>query len=1696
MNGQRKTTSPISTGGSGTIFEQHVDAFFLALMLVRGTPPILKDCRLEEVHLQADHLGWSTDDLVAIGTRGSGERRHLAAQVKLHFIIGAGNADCRKTITDFWSDFKHNPSFEPDRDRLVLVTRHGTDTLLNTFNSLLDCARASADGADFAHRLTGYLSQKAREQAAAIRTIIQQADCEPGDDDYWRFLKVLHILSLDLNTSSAQTEGFIKDLLACASQEPDSIAAAESTWQELLELVSAGMATAKSYKYADLPEALRNRHGTVSSDGILAPLVAHTQTTLNGFRTTIARRVTIRRDALVTSVLDAFNQSQVVVLTGPAGRGKSAVGKAVIEVLSGDLFCLAFRADEFATGHIDQTLQQAQASISHARLFTLLAARGRKVILVDGVERLLEASVRDAFSDLLRLVTYDRSLQLLLTCRDYSVDTVRAALLEPIGLCDHDNVCVLEVPPLTDDELAQVVKEIPALEVALRSNSPRKLLRSPYFLNQAAKMDWSDPQTLPANERLFRLRCWSETVRNDAATRDGMPRRRERVLLELARRRARALRPYVKCDDLDPEALEALRGDDLVVFSTDTCSLAASAHDVLEDWAIVQWLTGEFSLCEKEPAALARDIGEYPAIRRGYRKWLGEMLEFEPAQADTFVLSCLSDESLPAYFRDDTLVSTLTSSSAASFLARRRATLLTDQGRLLVRVIHLLRVACKVPARWLSAATPPPSDFLVPKGEAWPAVLEIVSEELGQLLPTHLGLLVGLLEDWARSVEWNTPDPPGFHEAGQIAFALLAHLDGYGMNDLRKRVLTVISKIPRADEAAFQDLLERGCALKRDDLVASDFVEILLPGFNGFFACRDFPQRMVQLTTARYCLSDQDLKRDSYPSGLDIEPCFGIRDHTMSDFFPASAIRGPFLRLLRSHSEAGLKHVIDLLNHAGTWYGEQRWPYGRLKPAWQITLDVPGEGQVTQWANPRLWCLYRGFSVGPFILQTALMALESWLLEICELEDYDVESLLLRLLRESNNVAVTAVVASVCNAHPEKGGRAAPSLLCSRDLIEMDRGRMVSERDIGHFLPPHSAEAMICREEREKSTALPHRRHHLEGLALKLQFGTQRERVWEVLDRHRAALPPVEEQSDEDRLWRLALHRMDIRGLRPLEPQPDSEARAAELQHVAPEQRAVWFGPGEIEEDIQTIVDGYAPVRARQEAELGLLLWGESAWDRDESSGVDFTAWQARLSEAQERDREPAEADEFTRGGPGFVAAVCVRDHWDEMRPQDREWCVVRLIKEIERDCENYDDAVQHARGLIQPDRAAAHVLPLVLSQTPPADSDPRLRGMLAKALTHNVSEVMDYAAEGIGYYLQGDWHHFAMQCVGAVARQATLITERQTAEGAKPYSERCRGSELIQSTVTEVRASLDGGELDTEAELANLNLDEWPGRLVARTILRILKYHSHAGLAIAFHRRILEFLVGCWSASQRDGKSHGHGDHEFEYESLPSVAAFVLKLGASEALTLCEPMLTAVDEHPREVGKFIEYLTLAEDSAEGKTPFWEIWQAFADQICRAPWVGELDAHRAGAELLSKVFLGLPRREGVRHWRRLEGQASHIDALVKNLPVSAVVFGAYCRFLNDVGEQSLPNGFAVVAQQFGGNMSKMLAVNSNTLFYLESLLRRYVYGEPLKLRENPEVRKAVLSILDDLVEAGSSAAFLMRDDFVTPLTRVGPETAT
>ncbi|MDE0411389.1 MAG: AAA family ATPase, partial [Gammaproteobacteria bacterium] len=928
------TQSPIATGGGGDQFEQHVAAFALGLLLVRATPPILTDTSVVGVHFQTRHLGWCTDDILLVGETSDRNAKKLALQVKRTFTVSAKDDDCCKTIQGMWDDFRAS-RFDCAKDHLAIVTLHGTSTLLRDFSSLLLCARATAGAEDFRHRLSheGYLSKQAKKQDEAIQTILDDHAGAPVDAElYWRFLRVISVLSFDLNTSTSLTEAMMVSLLShYVDDSTNPLIAAKNTWSNLLDSAGEGRPMAKSYKREDLPSELLKQYATVSpTDGQgLTTLFEHGCTVLDNIRSNIRQDYKIDRFSYVLTLFNQLAEHRIVLISGTAGSRKSVLAKNFVAQLEAKHPVLAFQAVEFATAHIDETLANAQTTLNEKRLFALLAGHDKVLVLIDGVERLLEHSVRDAFSHLLRIVKKNCSIQIVLTVRDYSQGTVRNALLEPAGL----TYSVFDVPTLSDKELDQIQVEVPYLALPLQNSQLRSFFRTPYLLDMASRLDWS--RTLPESTQEFREKCWRELIRADHLTAGGMPLRREKAFLDIAYRRATKLCSFVKPEISDSGAFSALLNDSLIKCSPDSSALFATSHDVLEDWAILQWLDEQFAISDDPVPEFANSLGGYPAIRRGFRKWLRDKCEINPVETRDFVLDAIGREDLPSYFRDDCLVSILLTDAAKHFLPKCHSRIINGNSHLLVQIIHMLRVACKKPPPWLDVPGLP-SQMLVPTGAGWAPTLKLVSDLVENLLPDQASLLLGFTEDWITLIDINNPTPDGFGDAGIIVDALLPVFEESRFDDSWKRLLKVLIKIPRSS-SKIEHLFNRAQTCNFEDRMASEFAQLILGDPLSAYVCRDFPAETIALFNARLRISEENLEQESrYPSSdTDVDVYFGIHRHGIHNSYPASALKGPFSALLQSHPQDALVFIIDFLNHAGNWYGNRIWPRHRssLEPA-------------------------------------------------------------------------------------------------------------------------------------------------------------------------------------------------------------------------------------------------------------------------------------------------------------------------------------------------------------------------------------------------------------------------------------------------------------------------------------------------------------------------------------------------------------------------------------------------------------------------------------------------------------------------------------------------------------------------------------------------------------------------------------------
>jgi len=342
-----------------------------------------------------------------------------------------------------------------------------------------------------------------------------------------------------------------------------------------------------------------------------------------------------------------------------------------------------------------------------------------------------------------------------------------------------------------------------------------------------------------------------------------------------------------------------------------------------------------------------------------------------------------------------------------------------------------------------------------------------------------------------------------------------------------------------------------------------------------------------------------------------------------------------------------------------------------------------------------------------------------------------------------------------------------------------------------------------------------------------------------------------------------------------------------------------------------------------------------------------------------------------------------------------------------------------------------------------------------------------------------------ALRCVNAIATEAMLADEALK-KARKAHTPGAFEAAFADAAHEVRRKFLSDSGISEDAH-TRLDVSTRLGAEAHARVLTILLSQSEEPLSVAAFERASAALVRTWDEKKNDRGQHRERHYESEQAIADRIDTFVMRTTPESALRVLGPILDAVDRHPREIYWRVQGLTSQEDRNPNTPQYWYLWGLFAEKIRTARWVAWLDQeHPTGREMLSVIFLTLFWKDNVRHWRSLEGHAQNVHGLFEALPATAIVLDDYLRFLYHIGERSLPKAFVRIAAALQKGDSRRMLAESNTVFMLEVLLQRHVYGRPMELKANNVLRDAVLLLLDVLVETGSSAAFRMRDDFVTP----------
>jgi len=423
------------------------------------------------------------------------------------------------------------------------------------------------------------------------------------------------------------------------------------------------------------------------------------------------------------------------------------------------------------------------------------------------------------------------------------------------------------------------------------------------------------------------------------------------------------------------------------------------------------------------------------------------------------------------------------------------------------------------------------------------------------------------------------------------------------------------------------------------------------------------------------------------------------------------------------------------------------------------------------------------------------------------------------------------------------------------------------------------AENRIYQMERKDADSQPHRRSDLEAAITNLQLGPLAARVHEILDEHRKALPPAPEQDDEDRVWRLAMRRMDLRQYSISEDTSNPAVSQADADNSSgADQKYVRLELKDPEPDIKKMVDESAPRFELMKAKLGLLMWGLKIFKHEDIERFGPDDWRRRLEEARAVKVTNSDKAMGAQGGPGIVAAVCVRDHWKEMTVDEQAWCVKHVCSEIARDANNWNYIARGQRFDMSADRACAWVVSTLIDKPMSEKVLRRVQDAFVIALTHPTDEVRWYATWGVAEQLWSINHDLTLRCVNAIATEASTISDRQRAEDVKAYHERRPHEEIAAEAANVIRQRFWNARSIADDAYARLDAGDWCGAEANNRIWAILGRVPTEPTTTAAFTRAAQTLVGCWNGDEDDDESRHQRNYDAETGLSQLVQNFVMQ--------------------------------------------------------------------------------------------------------------------------------------------------------------------------------------------------------------------------
>ncbi|HAT1881200.1 TPA: ATP-binding protein [Legionella pneumophila] len=1405
------------------------------------------------------------------------------------------------------------------------------------------------------------------------------------------------------------------------------------------------------------------------------------------------KKIKFDRSKILKQIKDIFQTSPLIIVYGGTGVGKTAVIKEYYENVKESVPFFLFKAALFKNiTHINEFFK-AYGEITSSEFISEHKDIPEKYIIFDSAEKFLEVEDKNVFQLFLTELV-ENDWKIIFTIRHSYLDDLRFQLEEYCGA----NFRSLNIPFLTHEELTKIAE-------TKGFNLPKNarlmgLLQTPLYLNEYLK-NYSLLKN-DINYSGFKNIIWLKHIQNSSYQQNNIHRRREECFLSIAKQRACGGGFLVKINEPDNEALKKLEEDEIIKFESNAGGYFIT-HDVYEEWALEKLINRAFCAFP-DYECFYNDIGDSLAIRRSFRNWFSDKLFDNDENAKQLIEFTVQNIHIHNHWRDEVIVSVLLSNYSKIFFEQFENELLIEPNPtdeydkfdqdILYKVIFLLRIACKtVDEGSLKQMGFSRKDYIaletiftIPKGSGWSTTINFINKHKEKIKLRNRDIIISMLEDWNRSYKTGKTTK----NASQCAlFYYEESISEYGSDytlrsELGKKILRTILNGAGEIKEELAKIIEEAISTKNntnkskyDELVKTILSSII----NSSEVAKNIPEEVLKLADYFWFAAPNKIP-SSYAQLSDIETCCGLKT-CYQEYYPSSAFQTPVLLLLQTASKATIDFILSFTNRTIEHFAKSRFSYevGEI----DVIIDDAGQS-VKQYIGHKIWNIYRGTQSMPNILESIHMALERWLLTLSkEASSEELENLCLYLLKNSKSTSITAIIVSVVLANPIKMFNVAKILFQTEDFFFFDLSRMQLDMNAKGLYSMYHDPIGIFKNERLETCNQKHRGFSLENQAFSYQFRSHDEKeeetirrqevLWKIFDKYYAKLPPLSNETDYDKPWRLCLARMDMRKM-----EISTESKG--------DQTIITFNP-----KLNPVLSQYSEDALTNISEnnkyLSLQLWARYKFENNNEAKnypqyendhkLTISKTKEVLEQLKKYNIDDRPLVYVERQIPAYACSVLLRDYSNQLSIQDAEFCKEIILEYSSMPLrENYK--YQFNDGL----DVAISSLPLLLKQFPKDREKIKeiLLLLLFDSQTVGNQKVSDYATSAI-LELWNEYSHDAnallygylllkpkFDNISKLIRKKNKVKIKHTSIISLIDFFKKKHAEEIQQFISN---QLTYRDIENVSAIL-------PATLMTAFLLIPLKTPD------SNHKKFLANIIPVLIATMRTEDRNRCRNHSLEQKFFNKFAHFVLTSEKTEIESYILPFAELISDRPaREmVTNLLNELVCAEDVLSQYDEFWVIWQIFYPHIVKL--CSNENIHRDNRAIIHNYLLVFQWKTGTKKWHSLKDRERTFFKKVSNdIGNNSVVLYSIAKLLNDIGSNFASDGISWISSIIQRNPDLYRKeLEEDTVYYLENFVRSYILKNRQNIKITLQLKTQILVILNFLLKKASVTAYLLREDIL------------